>query len=218
MSKLADWLLDVFFPNRCPCCGKVIRWDLLVCGKCAGELRRFDNSSDTPPEGCSASFSLYRYEGPAKPGIYSIKDGTGKNFIRFSADRIAPELEDCGADLITFVPRAKRKKREYGFDQAEMIAKALSGRMGIPCDSGLIARRRDRTEQRELNAGERSIHAKSVYVPAKGARDIKGRCILLADDVRTTGATLEACTHILREAGASEVITVTLCRAVLDSD
>lgn len=219
MSKVRDFILDIFMPNRCPCCEGFIKWDKLICEKCAEALEPVDNSGEAPPAGCSAAVSAYKYDGAAKQGIYALKDGWGLNFAVCTAPLLAEKLKGCGADLITCVPMAKRKANERGYNQAEVVAGELSKLMDIPCDCGLLTRRPTSLAQHDLaTAAERAEFARTLYGIADSHEDITGRKLLLADDVHTTGATLSECAGKLLSMGAAEVIAVTLCRTVKEKD
>ena len=216
MGKVYDYIADIFMPNRCPCCGRFIKWDELVCGSCENELKPCEGSSSKALESCSAVVCVFRYEGLAKQGIYSLKDGCGANFARYGAAKLAELLRGCGAELMTCVPMAKRKKAERGYDQAELTARYLAEKLGLPCDFSLLKRRSTSLEQHDLSAAERAEFAKTLYSAVPKHRDISGRKLLLIDDVCTTGATLSSCAGCLLEMGAEEVIGAAICRTVYD--
>ena len=214
MSKAFDYIADIFLPNRCPCCGSFIRWDGLICEECRKGLALCENSAEIPPEGCSAAVSVFVYDGCAKQGIYSLKDGCGKGFAVCGAELLAERLNGSGAELVTCVPMARRKRAERGYNQAELIASELAKRLGLECDPRILTRRPTSLEQHDLSAADRNEFAKTLYGVSKKHRVIAGMKLILVDDVHTTGATLAACAQKLLSLGASEVLAATLCRAV----
>jgi ComF family protein len=119
-----------------------------------------------------------------------------------------------GADVAVPVPLHPRRRRHRGFNQAHDLARAL----GLPVER-MLWRVRNTRSQTELPAGERRVNVRDAFACAGRHRlgpspGPKGRSILLVDDVTTTGATLEACAHVLRQEGAREVRAVTAARVV----
>jgi predicted amidophosphoribosyltransferase len=113
--------------------------------------------------------------------------------------------------------RAKERKR--GYNQAELLARALSRRIGIECDMTLLARRRDRMLRRSQGRATQSLLPKSARAAnVRGAfaasSRVKGKSILIVDDICTTGETLRACAVTLRRAGAARVCAVAVAKAV----
>lgn len=120
------------------------------------------------------------------------------------------ELE---ADIIVPVPLHADRLRERGYNQAEMIARPLAKRLGLKLGSYLLVRTRPRPPRLILTRDERWESVRGAYATRKGVRVDKLR-VLLVDDVFTTGATLDACSRALREAGAAEVKGLTVGRVV----
>ena len=114
-------------------------------------------------------------------------------------------IQSC--DAVVPVPLHPARRRERGFNQAEDLA----NHMGLPVVRAL-KRTRHTATQTALPAAERQANVAGAFVAVRQARDIRDRAVLLVDDVRTTGATLEACARTLREAGAREVCALTAAR------
>ena len=120
----------------------------------------------------------------------------------------------AGADCVVAVPLHPRRQRARGFNQAAELAVQLG-----PPVVGALRRIRATAPQSELPAGRRRANVRGAFAPARrfGAGSdgaVEGACVLLVDDVTTTGATLDACARVLRRAGAREVRALTLARAV----
>ena len=121
----------------------------------------------------------------------------------------------AGVDCVVAVPLHPRRQRARGFNQAAELA----ARLGPPV-VGALRRTRATTPQTELPAGQRRRNVRGAFAPARrfGARPrgavVEGSCVMLVDDVTTTGATLDACARVLRRAGAREVRALTLARVV----
>ncbi|MBP1605131.1 MAG: utilization protein GntX [Acidobacteria bacterium] len=118
----------------------------------------------------------------------------------------------AGADCVVPVPLHWTRHWTRGFNQAADLAKGL----GLPVVHGL-ARARRTASQTTLSSGRRHANVKGAFVVQHGRvpRILRGRTVVLVDDVCTTGATLEACARVLVGAGVREVRAVTVARAVL---
>ena len=88
------------------------------------------------------------------------------------------------------------------------IAKAME----LPCDPSLLVRRYTRTEQHKLSASGRAEFASGLYAASARHSDIRGKRIILADDVITTGSTASVCASLLLSMGAADVIAASVCR------
>ena len=119
-----------------------------------------------------------------------------------------------GVDCAVAVPLHPRRQRRRGFNQAAELAV----RLGLPV-VGALRRIRATPPQTELPASRRRVNVRGAFAPARrfgvrsGGAAVEGACVLLVDDVTTTGATLDACARVLRRAGAREVRALTLARA-----
>jgi predicted amidophosphoribosyltransferase len=132
------------------------------------------------------------------------------SLARWFAKRLLETAEQnreiCTADVVVPVPaHAVRLK--------ELIARPFTRSFGLPCRSYLLVRTKPRPEKLRLTVRERWRTVRGAYAIRQGARVDKLR-VLLVDDVSATGATLDACSRALRRAGASNVIALTVARAV----
>lgn len=112
--------------------------------------------------------------------------------------------------VLTCVPRLRRARTLYGFDQAALICRALSENCGIEF-SPLIKRKRGGKAQKTLTAGERRKNIQSLlYANDKERESVRDKTVILVDDVVTTGASMSACIHILKECGVKNVICLAI--------
>lgn len=116
------------------------------------------------------------------------------------------------------VPLAAVRKRERGFNQAELIALALAPHWQIPVWGACLERARATETQTRLTPGERRTNVRGAFRAAPGAPDLRGAHLVLVDDVVTTAATLNACAAALCEAGARIISYVTFARAPSPGD
>lgn len=140
---------------------------------------------------------------------YNGKSYLADKFADILHDRIS--CEDVKPDVIIAVPVSRRRLRERGYDQSELMAERLAERMGVPIRKGLLVRAVDTPLLRSHTPAEReSILRGAFRVSDKGSAVLCGKHILLIDDIFTTGATADACSRVLLDAGAAEVTLLTL--------
>ena len=116
-------------------------------------------------------------------------------------------FSDVSFDVITCVPLSKRRKNDRGYNQAELLARSVSKNLGIPY-SELLRKVVNNKVQHKENARERKINVYGVYDLIDGV-DVNGKTVLLVDDVKTTGSTLNECAKMLKMHGAEKVFVVT---------
>ena len=117
---------------------------------------------------------------------------------------------DRAFDAIVGVPMSRTKERRRGYNQAELLARALARRAGAGCDMTLLTRTAERATQSMLPKRERADNVRGAF--AASSR-VKGKSILVVDDICTTGETLRACATALRAAGATRVCAIAVAKA-----
>ena len=137
----------------------------------------------------------------------------GTWFAKRLAELISREGNPLKADIVVPVPLHRQRESERGYNQADLIARPLAKRLGLPYRAVLLMRTRPRPDKQVLTLSERWESVRGAFATRPGSRVDKLR-VLLVDDVMTTGATLDACARTLREAGAASVIGLTVARAV----
>ena len=130
-----------------------------------------------------------------------------KNYSKFFAEVMAKgvtqKFGNIKFDCITYVPLRPERKRSRGYNQSECIASDISSIINVPCEE-LISKIKSNHIQHELDFSSRIENVKGVYA-VKNERAVKGKTILLCDDIITTGSTLRECAKTLLESGAKEV-------------
>lgn len=146
------------------------------------------------------------YEEEAKTALLAMKDSYSMNFGFFAGERlgswIKAQPEWQSSDGIVSVPMSRRKRMLRGYNQADVIAKAVSQTTGIPIIKNCIIKRHGFSEQHTLKASDRAKNTES-FIPA--GRDLEGMKLILCDDILTTGNTLSRCAEILKMCGAKTV-------------
>jgi ComF family protein len=189
---------------RCRCGSPLVAGGRAACGRCRRGL--------TP---LSSSLSLGGYDGPLRAVIHELKYHGRRRVAARLAERLA--AAPIASALLTRetvlvpVPLHPRRRRERGFNQAELLALELGRRLALPVRAACLVRRLDTPSQTGLTAAQRRKNVKDAFAVVRRAQ-VAGRVVVLVDDVVTTGATLRACARVLLAAGASEVRTVSAAR------
>jgi ComF family protein len=221
------WLgLDWIYPPTCGGCGKHgERWCAdcqeavttirpPLCPKCgqpqdSGELCHACTFS--PPR-FTALRSWAIFGGPVRKALHELKYKRNVALGEIFGRQLIHCLSRFSwkVDVVVPVPLGIARLAERGYNQASLLARPVALGMGIPfCPHGL-SRVRETRSQVDLNAAERKGNVAGAFQARAGL--VKGRMILLVDDVATTGATLDACASALLEVGAISVYALTLAR------
>lgn len=153
----------------------------------------------------------YQYGGPAGGMVRRLKYGGVTKLAGPMADdmlRACEQIRPIRADVIVAVPMHPKRLRRRGFNQSEVLARAVAERINLPCEDALI-RTRNTVQQARLTGRERLTNLRDAFV---ADLSVSGRRVLLVDDVYTTGTTAHECAIALREAGARAVTL--LCYAL----
>ena len=211
MNPIFDFL-SLIYPNICQVCGKsLFRHEKIVCLKCMHHLpgARFANDRDNPAaqvfwgrvpvKMCITAFLYnkgnavqkliqgFKYRGEKQIGVF-LGEVLGREFLsRQEVDEI---------DLIIPVPLHPRKQKKRGFNQSEVIAKGVSRIINAELHSTNLYRKTFSSTQTRKTKYQRWQNVENIFA-LKNPNSIKGKHILLIDDVITTGATIEACAQCL---------------------
>ena len=207
-------MLDALFPLVCPGCGRPAVPGDPLCARCAGELHGAPPAQ--PPVGLDAWWAAFAYEGVAREVVARVKYRGARAAVPWLADAmVTTMLEgmlegmlDVRVDVVTWAPTSRDRRRTRGFDQAELLARAVARRLTDHVDVrclGLLDRRPG-PPQTGLTGADRRRG------PGHVARRAAPASVLVVDDVATTGATRAAAAYALRAAGARVVVACTAAR------
>jgi ComF family protein len=226
---LWDDFISLLFPRLCYGCGNhLMRNENLICTECYVVIPRtgYHTFEDNPVARLfwgrcliekAAAFSFYNKGSRIRSLIHNLKY-KGVEEIGFELGRIyGLTLKSSGftndIDLILPVPLHKLKKRIRGFNQSEIISKGISEATGLPVDVLSLSRINVSETQTKRSRYERWINVEGIFcVP--DPKDIKGKHVLLVDDVITTGSTIESCANELLKVEGVKVSVVALAYAV----
>ncbi|OGV41576.1 MAG: hypothetical protein A2X46_02545 [Lentisphaerae bacterium GWF2_57_35] len=230
-------LLDLVYPRACELCGSKIGpelhhicWDCLAglsyvtdpyCSVCGDPVDgRVDhdfvcfNCSETRPH-FELARSAARYRGVLKDLLCDFKYRHAlwlrKDFVRLLSSCLSLDFDLSAVDAVTYVPLYPSKQRFRSFNQARLLADSLAKLIHKPLYSKVLKRIRPSISQTNLTAKARASNVRGAFAAGRTFR-LKGRGILLVDDVMTTGATVNECARALKEGGAQSVFVVTVAR------
>lgn len=199
-------LLDLFYPNRCGMCGCEIPYDEYFCNTC---VKLFSPAAKAviPDVDHFTAFAVYDSFGKFFAGRFkNNSDGyavSGAAYLIYKALVKDREINLNGIEIITYVPMRKRDMYRRGYNQCRLIANEVAQLSDRPC-VGLLKKIRDTKPQKLLKAAERPANVKGAFCCIK-EKAVKGRHILIVDDISTTGSTLSEAARILKQAGAETV-------------
>jgi len=212
--SVADTLLDLLFPPKCPFCGKLLEKGQLLCPDCQRDLPWLSGmAAETKVELTGGCVSALRYQDKVRDGVHGFKfHGRSARSKPFGV-LISQAVTDHGlaADLVSWPSLSPKRLRRRGYDQAELLAREVGERLGLP-----VLRTLDKADRPAQSGVEGEAARRANLLGAYTALDpelLTGKTVLLIDDVVTTGATLSECAKTLRLAGAETVLCATLAKA-----
>jgi ComF family protein len=228
-------VIDVVLPPRCPGCGEIVDGDDRFCAACFGELQGLGPPQcaccglPLPHEGdaaarCGACLAEpppfaharapFAYGGPARQLVLGLKHGRRLPLARMMARamlRVAGDLPDDA--VIVPVPSHRWRLWQRGFNQAATLARQLARQSGRQLAVDALDRIKPTPSTKGLGRRARRKNVAGAFIVAR-PEQIRGRTVILVDDVMTTGATVAACAAKLTNAGARHVAVLTYARAL----
>jgi ComF family protein len=222
-------VLDLVFPPECPGCQKLdVRW----CEECQNSLSHIQkpfcpvcgepgkteeicqDCLNTPPW-FDQLRSVALFDGPIRKALHHLKYRNDIGLGEVLAHHLFDLFIEQGweVDLVTSVPLGRKRNRQRGYNQAEILAKPFAGLANIPYNKRVIQRLKETRSQVDLSIQERmenvsgAFYANSMYCEQKS--------VIIIDDVTTTGSTISECARSLKQSGARQVYAMTLARAPL---
>lgn len=193
-----EQLIGVFLPDFCALCERLGE---VLCPECRQLLR--------PAQPDPSHLALYVFDSPVKGLIHRLKYDGEFWLLRVFAAEARLRLAGIEVDALVPVPLHLRRLKERGFNQANLLARSWAKLLGVPVARDALRRVVDTPSQTGLDKRSRLENLAGAFV-ATGAAQVLRKTILLVDDVRTTGATLDTAARELRRAGAKKVLTATV--------
>ncbi len=230
IKKALSFLADLVFVKRCPCCQEAISLDTDICRQCFNDLlipKNVCNICGEPKKECVCAKKRILYKGftapfynlgSAKDGIYSYKFNANKYaasfFARQMVNRFKTIFPGLEVDLVVSVPKNRKKRGEETqgkrsvkrFDHSGLLAKETALYLRVPYKNRALKKIRNNLAQHTLKYEERAKNVENAY---RARLNFEGKCVLLVDDIKTTGSTLNECAKQLMLAGAEAVYCLT---------
>lgn len=222
--NVLDIGLQWIYPNRCPCCGELNVSDE-PCNNCAEDLEncrikgKVCRHCGLEKQYCRCREYHYLFEGTAAPyyntgaaqnGVYMLKFRNAAFAAEYFGEQMAKSFKsafsDVKIDFICIVPSSAKDLRQSRYDKVELLAKKCSKELKIPLKAKALKKIRDTEKQHNLSHDKRQANVKGAY---KASKRFDGKTVLLIDDIKTTGYTLNECSKQLRLAGAEKVYCLT---------
>ncbi len=200
----------------CERCGQPLaKWSLSGAGEAGSAEGLLCPECQTRTYGFDRARSYVLYKGAIVPAIMLLKFERVEPLGGWFAERLVEvaRREGISGDVVVPVPLHRQRERERGYNQADLIAKPLARKLGLPYRAVLLTRTKPRPDKHILSLEERWDSVRGAFATRPGSK-VDNLRVLLVDDVMTTGATLDACAKALRGAGAKSVIGLTVARAV----
>ena len=224
-SRVAGPVLDLLLPLSCAVCG---REGQLLCSACEPSLPRLEqpycsicawpgrrgvcSRCTASPPAIGRIGAPYLFEGTVREMVHDFKYGN----LRAAAPTLGALLADhlkrnpMTADVLMPVPLHGSSERQRGYNQSELLARAIARETGTPLESRALRRTKKTLPQVSMDGyAQRTDNIQGVF---DCAGDLRGTDVLLIDDVVTTGSTMSACAQALKAGGAGSVRGLALAR------
>ncbi len=234
--SLSSWkarIEDLLYPRRCPVCDRPVRpFGALVCRDCeavpekitghtcarcgrpVGARGEYCPDCGRIPHAYDRGGAVFSYRS-VSAGLYRFKYGGRQEYADWYGHLMALRLRDlvrAGAlprpDFLVPVPLSSRRLKKRGYNQALLLARAMSRETGIPLKTDVLARVRDTLPMKDMPLPDRQKNLERAFIVP--GNDVRLKSIMLIDDIYTMGTTVDACAEVLRKAGAQTVCFMAL--------
>ena len=205
--KLYHWLMSILFPPKCVLCGKILKKEESdLCRFCRTDAPAYPNRK-SKLQFLDSFAAVWYYEGSVRKSLLRYKFYNARSFAgsygRLLAMKLLEEYPE-GFDILTWVPVSRLRRFRRGYDQVELLARAVGKELGMTPVPLLKKVRHNRPQSGIHGAAQRRANVLGAYRELD-REAITGKKILLLDDILTTGATAGECARVLKTAGAKEV-------------
>lgn len=205
--KIFHYFLEWVFPSKCVLCRKKLaRGEMDLCQSCRTEVPQFVFRGKQL-QFLDSWTAVWYYDGYVRSSLLRYKFHNARSYAdaygRLLAMKLLQEYPE-GFDLVTWVPISPRRKFSRGYDQVELLAKAVGRELGLKPVRLLRKIRHNPPQSGLTEYAARRANVLGVY-RAVNTEIIQGKRILLLDDIITTGATIAECARVLLTAGAGQI-------------
>lgn len=226
VKNMVNWVIDLIYPRRCPGCETTLNAKTIICNTCQAKLiyieepackkcgKPLDNEVIEYCYDCirkkhvyDAGKAVFAYQGVIRDSLYRFKYSDKRDYAYFYAietvERYGKWITNRGVDAIVPIPLHKKRRKKRGYNQAELYARFLGELLDIPVYTKMLIRVEDTKPQKDLNDTERKNNLKKAFKYSENI--VQSKCILLVDDIYTTGSTMDAAAEELKVAGVQKV-------------
>ena len=205
--KLHHWILQLLFPPRCVLCRKLLKKEETdLCSGCRMEAPSFPDTKRNL-QFLDSFAAVWYYEGSVRESLLRYKFCGARRYAaaygRMLAMRLAQQYPD-GFDVLTWVPVSRLRRLRRGYDQTELLARAVGRELDMIPVAAIRKIRHNRQQSRIADPSHRRANVLGAY-RVTDPDIIRGKRVLLLDDILTTGATASEAGRVLLTAGAKEV-------------
>lgn len=230
LEKVFGFCVQLLFPLRCPICDEIVTpYGEKICLECIKKVKLITqpwcmqcgkklNNNTNYCEDCrrtqhkyirgralyeyrSVSLSLYRYK---YGGRREYADFYGEEICRYLGDFI----QKVKPDGLVPIPLHPKRQKKRGYNQAELLARAVGKYSGVPVYSKLVKRTKNTTPLKLLNPTERQNNLKKAFNISQN--DVKLNTVIIIDDIYTTGSTIDEVADVLKKSGTDNIYFITL--------
>ena len=216
--KIQEKISNLLYPPVCGICGKITPKG--ICIKCNVELKKqaevnILQKEEIEEKNFEELMYIFKYEGQVRKLIldykFNEKSYMYKTFVNFLLNdkKIFENIKKY--DKIIPVPISKKRYKERGYNQSLLIAREIAKNEKVKLRNNVISKVKNNNTQSKLNKEERAENVKNVYKITNN-KEIIDKNILLIDDIFTTGATLNECSKMLKQASAKKVDVLTIAK------
>lgn len=210
--------LNLIFPNVCGFCNKINNNSL--CKSCELNLSKYEincikDYTNTKQKYFDYLYCALKYENTVREKIIKYKFNENSYLYKTFAKIIIKNEKIYRFlklyDIIIPVPMHKNKKAVRGYNQSELIAKEIARNMELEFDKNILIKEKNTNVQSTLTKIKRAENVKNAFLVEDNTK-IKGKKVILIDDIYTTGSTVNECSKVLKKAGAKEICVVTIAK------
>lgn len=205
--KLVHHIMELLFPRKCVLCRKLLKKEETdLCGTCRVEAPGYPVSKRNP-QFLDSFAAVWYYEECVRSSLLRFKFAGARSYAnaygRFVAMKVLETVPD-GVDVLTWIPVSPLRKLRRGYDQVELIARAVGKELGMKPVPTLKKIRHNRPQSGISDAAKRRANVLGAYRVVR-PEVLSDKRVLLLDDILTTGATMSEAARMLKTAGAKEV-------------
>lgn len=233
---ILKYITGIIYPERCPLCGKVavVKNSGNICDKCRGKAEyvnsfciRCGKPVDDDTEFCmdckgkEVSFicgrAVFVYDKCMQKSMSDFKYHGRAEYAKFYAEEMFKKygnwIESISPDALIPVPVHEDRKLKRGYNQAELIAAWLGKMTGIQVIDNMLIRKKNTNPQKGLSDRERRRNLYNAFDVVKESRELyqKINCVIIVDDIYTTGSTIEECSYILKSVHIDNIYFLCTC-------